>query len=40
MLKVGEVVFLDPALNAEHLGELSFVGKSGLVRLTHWLVIE
>ena len=35
VLKVGEVVLLDPALNGEHLGELLLIGKGGLVRLTH-----
>ena len=40
MLKIGEIVLLDPALDAEYFGELFFIRKGGLVRLTHLLVVE
>ena len=35
VLEVKQVMLLDPRLDAERFGELIFVGKGGLVRLTH-----
>jgi hypothetical protein len=35
VLEVKQVMLLDSRLDAERFGELVFVGKGGLVRLTH-----